>query len=1059
MKRAKILSASAGSGKTYQLALKYICDIIERPERYRNILAVTFTNKATEEMKSRILREIHLLASGAKSPYVESICSTLGISEDRARERALTARTKILHDFSRFSVLTIDRFFQRILRAFIKELGLDLNYNIELDTSLLLERSADILVESIAKNQDIRDWLVQYAEERLGDGTRWDMRKDLCTLGKELFKENAAKRMKGTITKDRLHAVVNQMIEVSNKCKQRIKMLASDAITTIERNGLTASDFIGGTRSFVFSFYTYASGELKVPTAKMLKAAESVNEWYKKGTSGNVVTTAEELQPMLAEICQLYTDNIEHINTTDLIRDNYRSFALLADLQGNIDTICDEENIMILSETKDILSEFINDGSNAPFIYEKVGNRYDHYMIDEFQDTSEREWSNMLPLLREALASNEKASVFIVGDIKQSIYRWRGGDWRLLNSDAIADLGEENTEVIRLKQNFRSLPNIVKFNNKLIERVVDSDSDYLNGLLSTALERGKISSKTHTELHDIMRRAYTNHSQEAAIKSDDNGYVEVSFYDSKLTDSPFIAAIENARKRHYNYCDMLILVRNATDARKVADALFAYKKEHFTSQDEDSFNILTSDSLTLDGCEIADFIIAVLRLAVSSTKSDIERGIYNRYLGNSLDHELTDEEQAFLSHICYLSPMEAFEAIISRYNLSERTDSIAYLQAMHEQVISFTTSRIADINHFLEWWNERGKNATISVEMSDNTIEITTIHKAKGLERDVVIIPYARWDMSPRASLHPIVWASAAENSGDATEIGDFPVIFGSSMENSAFAEEYYRELVMNHVDGVNLLYVAVTRAARELYMFVPSSINTKEQSEKISNTAPLLLNAVPHICTEPIITEQEGKKMVVTYSYGEPTEAKASAGNGQVEERVIKDYISREAKIKVRYPAQCHIDEGVHIDNKSLSNGIRLHRIFERAHTESDLLRAIEHMTLDCVIDAEEATKLKGQIGQMLANPTVSEWFDGSWDEIKCEAEIIAGGDTRRPDRVMIKGKRAVIVDYKFGENRSSQYSKQMAEYMSLLGKMGKYSQIEGYVWYIALGALERVE
>ncbi|MBR5197317.1 MAG: UvrD-helicase domain-containing protein, partial [Alistipes sp.] len=434
MKRAKILSASAGSGKTYQLVLKYICDIIERPERYRNILAVTFTNKATEEMKSRILREIHLLASGAKSPYVESICSTLGISEDRARERALTARTKILHDFSRFSVLTIDRFFQRILRAFIKELGLDLNYNIELDTSLLLERSADILVESIAKNQDIRDWLVQYAEERLGDGTRWDMRKDLCTLGKELFKENAAKRMKGTITKDRLHAVVNQMIEVSNKCKQRIKMLASDAITTIERNGLTASDFIGGTRSFVFSFYAYASGELKAPTAKMLKAAESVNEWYKKGASGNVMTTAEELQPMLAEICQLYTDNIEHINTTDLIRDNYRSFALLADLQGNIDTICDEENIMILSETKDILSEFINDNdSNAPFIYEKVGNRYDHYMIDEFQDTSVREWSNMLPLLREALASNEEASVFIVGDIKQSIYRWRGGDWRLLN--------------------------------------------------------------------------------------------------------------------------------------------------------------------------------------------------------------------------------------------------------------------------------------------------------------------------------------------------------------------------------------------------------------------------------------------------------------------------------------------------------------------------------------------------------------------------------------------------------------------------------------------------
>ena len=253
MKRAKILSASAGSGKTYQLALKYICDIIKHPDSYRNILAVTFTNKATEEMKSRILREIHQLASGGKSPYVDSICSTLSLSEDKVRQRALTARTKILHNYSRFSVLTIDRFFQRILRAFIKELSLDLNYNIELDTNLLLERSADSLIESIAENSEIREWLLEYASERLDEGSRWDMRGDLCSLGSELFKERGAKRMKDGITKERLHTLISNMAKLCESRKQKIRELASYAIDTMRSNGVEASEFKGTSRSFVYS--------------------------------------------------------------------------------------------------------------------------------------------------------------------------------------------------------------------------------------------------------------------------------------------------------------------------------------------------------------------------------------------------------------------------------------------------------------------------------------------------------------------------------------------------------------------------------------------------------------------------------------------------------------------------------------------------------------------------------------------------------------------------------------------------------------------------------------
>ena len=1056
MKRAKILSASAGSGKTYQLTLKYMCDVILHPERYRNILAVTFTNKATEEMKSRILREIHTLASGNSSPYLDDIKRELGISEMPIREGAKRARTRILHDFSRFTILTIDRFFQRILRAFIKELSLDLNYNIELDTNLLLERSTDALVESIATDEQLRKWLLEFAEERINDGTRWDMRSDLRNLGSELFKENGAKRIDPQLNKTTLRERVNAVIAEGDQYRKRLKELGESALATMQKQGVSAEEFKGGSRSFAFSFAKYAEGELKPPTATMIKASESITEWYTKSASGNVKTVAELLMPTLQEICLCYDEGIKKINTAKLIRDNYRSFALLADLKERVNDICNEENIMVLSKTKDILSKFIDD-NNAPFIYEKVGSRYDHYMIDEFQDTSVREWRNMLPLLREALASNPESSVFIVGDIKQSIYRWRGGDWRLLNSDAMQDLGEDNTSLEHLQKNYRSLPNVVKFNNALISKVVAKDNDFLNTSLNNALRNSKIELITHTSLYDIMLNAYSDYEQIPA-KQGESGYAEVVAFDSSATDSPFIDAIESAIARGYRYGDILILVRGNTDAKKVADALFAYKYEKFTSQGESGFNILTPASLTLESCDIAEFITSVMRLAIDPS-NDIERGVYNRFLNMPLDHTFNKEELAWLHQAAHLSPLEAFESIVSRFELHKRKESIAFLQAMHEQILAFSSQRVVDIQDYLKWWEERGKHEAITVEMTDDTIEITTIHKSKGLERPIVIIPYSRWDMTPRASLRPIVWAKA--NEGEiSTEVGDFPIIYGSTMENSNFSEEYYKELVMSHVDGVNLLYVAITRASRELYIYVPTSLNSSSKSgENINTTAPLILDAAKSICPEPISLQRDGEEVALIYTYGKPT---ASASNRRMESKsdiLLEEYISHKPTLKVRYPSHRCIEEGITNDSKALSEGIRLHRLFEKAITEQDLRNAVKRMSLDCLIDTEQAESLNSKISDILSDSRVKEWFSTEWDSVKCECAIIADGNVRRPDRVMIAGERVVVVDYKFGDKRSNTYRKQMTEYMHLLGAMGRYSQIEGYVWYISLGEIECVE
>ncbi len=1058
MIRAKILSASAGSGKTYQLAYKYVRDVVERPELYRSILAVTFTNKATEEMKSRILREINTLASGQKSKYLKDLRDELSLNESTIRSRAMQVRTLILHDYSRFSVLTIDRFFQRIIRAFIKELGFDLNYNIELDPDTLLTQSVDALVERIAKNEELRRWMLAFAEERINDGDRWDVRGDLRELGGELFKERTRQCMKMKQSKEELLVIVNGYQQHAEELKATLKSYGEEAVAIMQRYGVSPEQFKGLSRSFVFAFERYAAGELKSPTATMLKAVDDIKHWYGTDASAAVRSAAGELQPILAKIVPHSNRCIRAVNTALLLKESYRSFALLSDLYNEVQEVCTKENIMILGETKHILSTFIND-SNAPFIYEKVGNRYEHYMIDEFQDTSIQEWKNMLPLLQNAMSSSEDVSVLIVGDVKQSIYRWRGGDWRLLKELAAKDLGEENVLVKPMEFNYRSLDKVVKFNNEFIRSVVVKDNNYLNKLLDNALANNDIPQSLHSSLYNIVNTAYSDLKQETGLESDEEGYVEVSLYDSNIATSPFIQIIEDAISRGYRYRDILILVRSATDGRKVADELFRYKEQLIATSHGSAFNILTPDALTIDSCDISEFIIAVLRLAVNP-KNDIERGVYNRYLGKGFDHQFDGDEHALLRRIAHLSPMEALELIIAEYDLNQRTDRIAYLQAMHDQIVNFTSSHIADIQHYLAWWDEHGHSETLRVEMSDNTIEITTIHKAKGLEREVVIIPYCSWSTAPRGNIRQTVWATAEQSAEATGPIGEFPVVYGSAMQQSAFTADYYRELVMSHIDAINLLYVAVTRASNELYMCVPKNLNTKSKGDITYNNIVNLASAsVAEVCTDhDTVSSLEGVERI-TYRYGRKIERYCPEEDDKhANDIILADYITHRPELKIRYPSRRYSEEGLRPGSSQRDYGIRLHSLFERATTEAELRQAIDRMERECLIDSDDALKLHSTINEALKHDKVKEWFSDIWSDVKREAEIVAGDELRRPDRVMIEGNRAVVVDYKFGQNRDKRHLKQVADYVGVLRKMGKYDQIEGYVWYIALGEVVEI-
>ena len=762
----------------------------------------------------------------------------------------------------------------------------------------------------------------------------------------------------------------------------------------------------------------------------MRDKAYSPQGWSKVAAAQAVAT---ELQPLLAEIVELYDKNSTLISTLQIISENYRSFSLLQDIYRKVLEQCQEEGVMLLSQTKHILSHFI-EGNDAPFIYEKTGNRFERFMIDEFQDTSLKEWTNFLPLLRNALAEAEDTSVLIVGDVKQSIYRWRGGDWRILQCGVSNELGKEHTHTVFMQDNYRSLRQVVEFNNEAIESVVAIDNAALNSMLDAGLQDNSLSPTMHTELYDTLRHAYTSHAQNAKKRDTKCGYVRVERF-QKEEEPPIISYIESAIARGYDYKDIMILCRDKASGAAAAKTLLNYKQRN------NSFNIMTQDSLIVGNSSVCNFIIATLRLS-QDMGDTISLAIHNDYLLKPYDTALDTQTEAWLTSISQLSPEQAFEHIVLRFDLHSHGDQIAYLQALHEQVVAFCSSKIADIALFLRAWDESGKSKALSVEKSDSTIELLTIHKAKGLEKKIVIIPYCNWGLDPRVNTH--IWATPDRQDAPLAEVGRFPINYKKMMTSAIFANDYYREKVFSHVEAINLLYVALTRAEEELYVCIPHS-DTQRATRHIGN---ILWEAIG------------GEDSTTLFEYGEQTPPATRATKESLSRNILLDcYPTSAGVMNLRLGEQRYFEEGGERHLSARNIGIVMHSLLSQATTLDEVLQGIERLQKKGRISPTQAEELSATIAREFEREEVKEWF-GEWDDVRTENDILCpeDGSTLRPDRVMIRGERAVVVDYKFGEEHSRQYSKQVERYMALLQKMG-YTRTEGYLWYLNAGKIVKIE
>lgn len=1062
MGNVRILSASAGSGKTYRLAYEYVKSVVEEPQLYRRILAVTFTNKATEEMSGRILARLHELAAGEPSPYLKDLLGELPFDERKIRARALEAQRLILHDYSRFAVLTIDRFFQRLIRSFIREMGIEVNFNLELETDPLLSLAADALIEESTSDSGIRSRLFAAARERIEENRRWNVKEPLLGLGKELFGEEYLRAREGlppdAATENA--SLIEALAEKAAAAQARMTETAKRAMAAIDSAGLAADDFKGRSRSLVPWLARVAAGEfipLSAP-AREASASDDISAWAVK-TSPNrapIEGLIPTLRPLLAAIDAIYTDNFRLVGSVRLLRENYRNFLLLSDLQRHIERICAQENIMPISETNRIIGKLVA-GNDTPFVFEKAGSYYSRFFIDEFQDTSASQWENFVPLLKNAIASEQGSPVMLIGDIKQAIYRWRGGDWQILSKRVREEMGPDRVEVEELDVNYRSMRRVVEFNNAATGLVAAAGNSSLNTILAEGVAQGALDASEAAPLTDMLAGAYRGHVQTPKNDSDE-GYVTLTVYgadaDGEYT-PPLVEKIEELQSRGYRAGDIAVLVRSNDQGARVARMLLARKHENPDSPYR--YDVVTAEALTVGASAVSRFIVACLALAVDRDDS-IRRAVYNGWLGLDFGAPLDGETSRFFARLATLSTEEAFEETVLRFALYDRPEDIAYIQAVHQQITTFSSRSVADIPLFLKWWEERGATASITMQGSSegaggDAVTVSTIHKSKGLQYRALIVPYLSWTLSPGRG---IVWAATSREGLDA--VGAMPINYKEAMSASFFSPKYYREQVLAHIDAMNMFYVAVTRAEQELHLMTPS--NPRLARNAVGN----LLRSVLQYDEQGAVRmgDVHGTRSVTdsgdeVMAFGRPVRP---ARGDAAPDKALRHYPTSRpaAKVRLRLPSSRYFDEG----GAALSPrdfGVLMHRAFERADGAGDVYRTLEAMRSGGVVSPDEYTRLKEVVGKAFSNPLVAGWFVDGWTQVHNEGDIVRPGEggTRRPDRVMTRENMAVVVDYKFGRRQSPDHAAQLAGYISLLREMG-YAEVEGYIWYVSLDEIVKV-
>jgi ATP-dependent exoDNAse (exonuclease V) beta subunit len=1092
MSSLEIYKASAGSGKTFLIVREYLKMVFQRPAAYRNILAVTFTNKATAEMKDRILKDLSSLAAGQPSGHLEFLKEEFLLGEPEIRSKAETILKLILHDYSRFSVSTIDSFFQRVIRAFSREMRLNGSYRTELDAQLVLEEAVDRLFLEIDTNEGLKNWMLEYADENLKEGRSWNFREDLTGRGQELFKEEfklfSDSLLNKLADKSYLNNYSREIRLVLDNYGHKMIELGRQGLGMIEARGLTTESFKYGKSSFANHFNKLVQGNFELPGSRTLDACNNLDLWYKSSDTSDLkerISTVYNsgLNNLLNESIGLMRTEGIMANTAKAILANLFSFGLLTDIALKIKEVSKEKNIVLLNDSTQILRKVIA-GTDSPFVYEKMGSIYRNFMLDEFQDTSRLQWKNFKPLIDNSLSEGNRN--IIVGDVKQSIYRWRNGDWNLLATQIEKDLSPFGASVISLDTNWRSTKKVIDFNNILFRE----SSRLLNSDFESALTTSGHTFDELPGMKGIIEKAYSDHYQKVSAKSPVDGYVCVQFIEAdesrskgeyrELAIKQLISRIEEVQKNGVRPGDIAILVRGKSEGSMIAKALLSRKTQNAATSF--CYDVISNDSLIIGQSPVIRFILNFFTLFTgpdnSIVKADLIYGYYN-YL-NPLIHGVpnptadlyhawftvnrdvpdlfkpwfkTSGNNSFYPSLLSLPLFELASRIAQHFGLNKIKGELVYLEAFLDLVLQYGRDEAGGISGFVDWWETTGCNKTITLSEGQNAISILTIHKSKGLEFHTVFVPFCDWEIVPPGNKAPYLWCQPGRTPFDKLDL--VLVKYGTGLQQTLFSEAYFKEMLYSSVDNLNLLYVALTRAVNSLFVFCPYAPKLNTPYKCVSSLIQGVMenfNTLDSIDREKYIdTRDFWNPENKVFEFGELKKVLYSV-KGQVSENKELDGLILAAKgdrLKLRLHSDRYFDLYDIGKSERIGHGKLMHELFERIATRNDVPLSLKRMVSEGKIDTKTAQEYELLIYRILEKEPFRSWFSSEWKVLN-ERDILRGNEKKhRPDRVMIKGRELVVVDYKTGA-KSDSHLVQVRGYLNDFSKMGFLSP-KGFIWYLS--------
>ncbi len=1052
-----IYSASAGSGKTYKLTSIYLSKLFGSKTGFRKILAVTFTNKAATDMKRKIISQLYDLARGANPSLARSISLSSGKTEEAIQLESGEILSYILHDYSRFFVGTIDSFFQRVLKSFTREIGLQHGYTIELDHSLILSDAVDDTLADTVNDPELMNWIMEDARNRIDEGRNWNIRNDIMSLAEEIFREKfrliTPEERAKLRDRDYLKEYLVELKSIRSLFGNKLKEYAVICFEILDRHNVMPEMFLRGNRGGVPSFLGMmkkgVQGVWKPPNATVSQSLGNPPVWTSKAGIAPELQAAleDDFEEIFRESLEYYNNGYAEANTAGLIMSNIYVLGILSDILGNVHKITTSDNRFLLSDAGELLYLIIGN-DQTPFIYEKTGNHFEHFMIDEFQDTSLIQWNNFRPLIENSMAEGNEN--LIVGDVKQSIYRWRNSDWTIFES-LLKMADNKRLFLKKLEQNWRSRSNIITFNNtvfSVLPALLDSDEDFgsngsglLQDIYSDVLQHD------HSEKNGGLVRI------EFLKETDDKNFHEEALV--RLS-----TLLEEIQDNGYSGSDIGILVRTNSEGAMVLSYMLDYQDslsdEKRTSY---NFNIISNDSLLLSECPAVKFILSVLG-TVNNPGDQLAKAamLKNWYLAdgrdskslsyhdidNELDKHLPRGYRDFLDMIRQFPVFELVENVIQFFGLGDHSENTAYLNTLQDCILELSENQSTDISTFMEWWNSAGvKKSTILTDQQDS-IRLMTIHKSKGLEFKVVIIPFLSWNIG-HGRKNPTLWITPV--SAPFNRLPIVPVKYKIDLRYSYFAEDYYSETYSSIVDNLNLLYVSFTRAIDSLYAFCPE----KSQKTSVGNALTSVFSSEPpSVGDKPVEDLRRFFDMEsAILLYGNKTvSVSTGAKTGESMPSPANYYVFRDmGRLHLKLDGQEWILRNE--ENESRINyGLMMHEIFQEIITFDDVSLSVNRMVLEGKIPASQREEMIERINRIITNPEVADWFKPGI-MVMNERDIIApDGSIKRPDRVMIDGNKVTIVDFKFGIEKEG-YVAQLLNYGKLVRNMG-YSDLEMFLWYV---------